>query len=101
MKAEDYGEYKDIRMNLSQLTLDGNAEGEKLSQYFAGTDEGQAYLDILKDNSRMIQKTCPEGEENCPDKGRMGVMMANAEGEEEWVSMSTLKQNINKNLFDG
>ena len=101
MKAEDYGEYKDIRMNLSQLTLDGNAEGEKLSQYFAGTDEGQAYLDILKDNSRMIQKTCPEGEENCPDKGRMGVMMPNAEGEEEWVSMSTLKQNINKNLFDG
>lgn len=100
MKAEDYGEYKDIRMNLSQLTLDGNAEGEKLSQYFAGTPEGQAYLDILKDNSRMIQKTCPEGEENCPDKGRMGVMMPNAEGEEEWVSMSTLKQNINKNLFD-
>tara|TARA_R110002074_G_scaffold39194_2_gene105561 strand:+ start:2866 stop:4182 length:1317 start_codon:yes stop_codon:yes gene_type:complete len=101
MKAEDYGEYKDIRMNLSQLTLDGNAEGEKLSQYFSGTPEGQAYLDILKDNSRMIQKTCPEGEENCSDKGRMGVMMPGKDGEEEWVSMSTLKQNINKNLFDG
>ena len=27
MKAQDYGDYKDFRLNLSQLTLDGNEDG--------------------------------------------------------------------------
>tara|TARA_R100000322_G_scaffold105256_1_gene67033 strand:- start:149 stop:1468 length:1320 start_codon:yes stop_codon:yes gene_type:complete len=100
MKAQDYGDYKDFRLNLSQLTLDGNEDGDKLSKYFSGTSEGMAYLDLLKDNSRLKQKVCPDEQQNCPDKGRMGVMMVNQEGEEEWTSISDLKRKLNKNLFD-
>ena len=95
MKAQDYAEYKDLRLNLSELSVGDNAEGEALSSYFSGTPEGQAYLDLLKDNSRLVQKVCPDDEPNCADKGRMGVMING-----EWTSISTINQNIDKNLFD-
>jgi len=95
MKAQDYAEYKDLRLNLSELSVGDNAEGEALSSYFSGTPEGQAYLDLLKDNSRLVQKVCPDDEPNCADKGRMGVIING-----EWTSISTINQNIDKNLFD-
>ena len=95
MKAQDYAEYKDLRLNLSELATGDNAEGEALSSYFSGTPEGQAYLDLLKDNSRLVQKVCPANEPNCADEGRMGVMMDN-----KWTSISSINESINKNLLD-
>ena len=95
MKAQDYAEYKDLRLNLSELATGDNAEGEALSSYFSGTPEGQAYLDLLKDNSRLVQKVCPANEPNCADEGRMGVMM-----DGKWTSISSINESINKNLLD-
>ena len=95
MKAQDYAEYKDLRLNLSQLASGNSAEGEVLGSYFATTPQGQAYLDLLKDNRRMVQKVCPADEPNCADEGRMGVMI-----NDEWTSISKINQEINKNLFD-
>ena len=95
MKAQDYAEYKDLRLNLSELATGDNAEGEALSSYFSGTPEGQAYLDLLKDNSRLVQKVCPANEPNCADEGRMGVMM-----DGKWTSVSSINESINKNLLD-
>jgi hypothetical protein len=95
MKAQDYSEYKDLRLNLSELATGENPEGEALSSYFSGTPEGQAYLDLLKDNSRLVQKVCPANEPNCADEGRMGVMM-----DGKWTSISSINESINKNLFD-
>jgi len=95
MKAQDYAEYKDLRLNLSELASGGNAEGEALSSYFATTPGGQAYLDLLKDSKKLVQKVCPADEPNCADEGRMGVMV-----DGQWTSISKINQDLNKNLFD-
>ena len=95
MKAQDYAEYKDLRLNLSELASGGNAEGEALSSYFATTPGGQAYLDLLKDSKRLVQKVCPADEPNCADEGRMGVVVNG-----QWTSISKINQDLNKNLFD-
>ena len=95
MKAQDYADYKDLRLNLSELATGGTAEGEALSSYFATTPRGQAYLDLLKDSKRLVQKVCPADEPNCADEGRMGVMV-----DGQWTSISKISQDLNKNLFD-
>ena len=100
MKAQDYSDYKDFRLNLSELVSGENPEGDSISSYFAATAEGQAYLDLLQDNSRLKQKVCPDEQQNCPDKGRMVVIIKDKNGQEQWTSISKLKQDVNKNLYD-
>jgi hypothetical protein len=95
MKAQDYAEYKDLRLNLSELASGESPEGEALSSYFATTPRGQAYLDLLKDSKRLVQKVCPADEPNCADEGRMGVIV-----DGQWTSISKINQDLNKNLFD-
>ena len=100
MKAQDYSDYKDFRLNLSELVSGENPEGDSISSYFAATAEGQANLDLLQDNSRLKQKVCPDEQQNCPDKGRMGVIIKDKNGQAQWTSISKLKQDVYKNLYD-
>ena len=67
---EEMGQYADLRKNLAE-----NFKSKSLSQSFLRTPQGQEMLEIMKDQTRLTKKKCPEGQDDCDDKGSLGVMM--------------------------
>ena len=95
MKAKDYGQYKEFRQTLSDAQLN------KLDGLSAGWkgEERDDIMNLLKDPKRLQSKTCNLKEypnNDCPDKGRMGVMVGG-----EWTDISTLSKKISENTIDG
>jgi hypothetical protein len=72
LKATDLGEYKEFRNIMSELQLDKESG---LSSSFTDSDEGQEYLSLLQDSSKLVTKKCTEENPNCADGGRMGINM--------------------------
>ena len=63
--------YKQMRQGLAM-----SVTSKELSQSFMNSPEGKDVLNLMRDgNPNLVKKTCPEGEDNCEDKGSLGVMM--------------------------
>ena len=92
LQAGDYKDYESNRIRLAELKKD---KTNGLSKAFLDDPENKAYLDILDDSSRLIPKTCPEGELNCPNKGRLGVEING-----EWMSQSAITAKIEEGVVD-
>ena len=92
LQASDYEDYKTNRLKLAELKKD---KVNGLSKAFLENPENKAYLDILDSSARLVPKTCPEGELNCPDKGRLGVEING-----EWMSQSAINKKIEEGVID-
>lgn len=98
VKRISYADYSNLRTDLATWTKD---DTEGLSNHFRNSDIGKAYMDLLKDKPRLVAKKCNEGEEDCVDKGKMGVMIPDHEkGTSTWMSISAIRQELEKNLID-
>ena len=69
LKAQGVKQYKDFRQNLAAAY-----NSKALMNRWDNTQEGDAILSLLKDEPRLVEKTCPD-DMNCPQKGEMGVIM--------------------------
>ena len=64
------GELKQLRD-----TLGVSMENGDISQAFLRTPQGQELLELMKDDPTLTKLECPEGIEDCENKGNYGVMM--------------------------
>ncbi len=63
-------QYAQWRLGLSTDYINGN-----LSEGFLRTQQGKDVLEILKDKKRLTKKKCPDGTDDCENKGDFGIMM--------------------------
>ena len=54
-----------------------NSQSKKLSNGFTRTDEGKELMEIIlgEEKQRLVDKKCPDGQEDCDSKGSFGIMM--------------------------
>ena len=95
MKAKDYADYKSFRTDLSAAQKDKVAG---ISSSWTG-QERDDIMAVLENTPQLVAKPCVDdnGEpvENCPDKGKMGVMVG-----DEWMDITTLNEKLNANMID-
>ena len=92
LQAGDYKDYEANRLKLAELKKD---KTNGLSKAFLDNPENKGFLDMLDSSARLTPRTCPEGELNCPDKGRLGVEING-----EWVSQSAITAKIEEGVVD-
>ena len=86
-KANFYKNWEDIRLTTAKNSDKKNTEG--FSSSFSKEDR------VAIMSAELKPKECPEGEENCPDKGKMGAIING-----EWMSESAVKTWIDGNKVD-
>tara|TARA_Y100000004_G_scaffold96046_2_gene107601 strand:+ start:8509 stop:9636 length:1128 start_codon:yes stop_codon:yes gene_type:complete len=95
MKAKDYADYKSFRMDLSAAQKDKTAG---ISAGWQGEDR-EAIMAVLESTPNLVQKPCVDDDGNpvddCPDKGRMGVMVG-----DDWMDITTLNSKLKENMID-
>lgn len=67
---QDMTEYGTLRQSIAE-----NTKGDNFSKGWRRTPMAQEVLELMKDETRLKEKECPEGVDDCDDKGSMGVMM--------------------------
>lgn len=68
-KAESVKEYKAFRQDLAAAF-----NTKQLMARWADGQQGQAVMSLLKDEPRLVQKTCPDNL-NCTEKDQLGIVM--------------------------
>ena len=66
----DMTQYGQLRQTIANHVLSDN-----LSKGFLRTPQGQEILELMKNQTRLTKKKCPEGQDDCDDKGSLGIMM--------------------------
>ena len=71
MSAESIKMYKTFRQDLSAAF-----NTKQLMKGWTYSAQGEAVMDLLRDEPRLTRKQCPDGEP-CPDKDQIGVVIPN------------------------
>ena len=66
----DMEQYGTLRESIAN-----NFKGDNFSKGWMRTPMGQETLDLMRDKTRLKPKVCPEGVDDCDDKGSLGVYM--------------------------
>lgn len=67
---QDMSQYGTLRQSIAN-----NYKGDNFSKGWLRTPQAQETLELMKDEVRLTKKKCPEGQDDCDDKGSLGVMM--------------------------
>lgn len=79
-KTQAIKEFKNFRQDLASAIHSGT-----LMNGWTETEEGQNYVNMLGDQPQLFEKRC-DGDPNCPDKNKLGVMLNDVEGTERGES---------------